>query len=109
MQGQEFKLAPPEVLELFERHVTATEKLMFEQGVESPVFAQRLATLKQFPIFYTPTPMNEPPPPPMGAELGGVPEQKSTPTEAMESPPFQPGQTPPTGEGIAQPQPQLRP
>lgn len=95
MQGQEFKLSPPEIKELFERHVTATEKLMFEQATESPTFAARLANLRQFPMFYTPTPTNEVPPEKqaqMGQELGGVPEQNSTPTEGMESPPFQSGQ-----------------
>ena len=111
MQGQEFKLAPDEVKILFERHVTATEKLMFEQATESPTFAARLQNLRQFPMFYTPTPMNEPPPqigmdgeelPP--EELGGVPEQKSTPMEEMESPPFNQGQGAPEGEGVAQEQ-----
>lgn len=105
MQGQEFKLAPPEVKELFERHVTATEKLMFEQAVESPTFAARLSNLRQFPMFFTPTPTNEPPPPPMGMlpELGGVPEQNSAPTEEMEPPPFNlPGQPPGGGQGVPQ-------
>jgi len=92
MQSQEFKQAPPEIMELFERHVTATEKLMYEQATESQTFAARLTNLKQFPMFYTPTPTNEPPPMPMGMdqqqELGGVPEQLSAPTEDMEPPPF---------------------
>jgi hypothetical protein len=91
MQGQEFKLAPPEVQELFERHMTATEKLMFEQASESQTFAARLANLRQFPMFYTATPTNEPKqvmPPMEGEELGGVPDINSVPTEEMETPPF---------------------
>lgn len=110
MQGREFKLAPDDVKELFERHVTATEKLMFEQATESPTFAQRLTNLRQFPIFYTPTPTNEPPP--MigmeGEELGGVPEQTSVPMENMEAPPFDQGEMPPD-EGIVEPETQLSP
>lgn len=98
MQGQEFKLAPQEVHDLFERHVTATEKLMFEQARESQTFAARLANLRQFPMFYTPTPSNEPQQiegmPPEEEELGGVPEQNSAPTEEMESPPFNQGEEP---------------
>jgi hypothetical protein len=109
MQGREFKLAPDEVKELFERHVTATEKLMFEQATESPTFAQRLTNLRQFPIFYTPTPTNEPPP--MmgmeGEELGGVPEQTSAPMENMDAPPF--NEIPSVDEGIVEPETQLSP
>ncbi len=109
MQGQEFKMAPPEVMELFERHVTATEKLMYEQAVESPTFAARLTQLRQFPMFFTPTPTNEPPPMPMGMEqqLGGVPEQNSAPTEGMEPPPFNPAGEPASPEGMPQENPQL--
>jgi hypothetical protein len=111
MQGREFKLAPDDVKELFERHVTATEKLMFEQATESPTFAQRLTNLRQFPIFYTPTPTNEPPPQ-IGMdgeeEFGGVPEQTSASMENMESPPFdENGQQPPSDEGIVEQEAQL--
>jgi hypothetical protein len=62
MQTLDFKQSPPEVQELFFRHVAATEKLMFEQGAENPMFIQRLEELKQFPMFYTPKPVNELPP-----------------------------------------------
>ena len=61
MQSQEYKLAPVEIKELFERHMTATEKLMFDQAAESPTFASRLAGLRQFPMFYSPVPNNEAP------------------------------------------------
>lgn len=99
MQGQEFKLAPPEVQELFERHMTATEKLMFEQASESQTFAARLANLRQFPMFYTATPTNElkqimPPVDGQGEELGGVPDVNSVPTEDMETPPFNEAEAP---------------
>jgi hypothetical protein len=61
LQGREYKLAPPEIKELFERHVTATEKLMFDQAAESPVFASRLQGLRQFPVFFSPVPNNDTP------------------------------------------------
>ncbi len=63
MQTLDFKHSPPEIQDLFIRHVTATEKLMFEQAAESPPFEKRLDSLRQFPMFYTPVPVNEPPPP----------------------------------------------
>lgn len=95
MQGQEFKMSPDHIKELFERHVTATEKLMFEQASESPTFAARLANLRQFPMFFAAAPVNEPPPMPMGEpELGGVPEENSAPNGNMESPPFPQGESP---------------
>lgn len=59
LQSQEYKLAPPRIKQLFELHVTATEKLMFEQAAESETFAARLAQLRQFPIFFSPSPNNE--------------------------------------------------
>jgi hypothetical protein len=59
LQSQEFKLAPPKIKMLFEMHMTATEKLMFEQGAESETFAARLSQLKQFPIFFSPAPNNQ--------------------------------------------------
>ena len=65
MQTLDFKHSPPEVQDLFIRHVTATEKLMFEQAQESPVFAEKMASLRQFPMFYTPIPIEE----------GGLPPQ----------------------------------
>ena len=59
IQSQEYKLAPEEIKELFERHITATEKLMFDQASESPVFASRLQGLRQFPMLYSPQPLND--------------------------------------------------
>lgn len=61
MQSREFKMSPPEVRDLFERHVTATEKLMYEQAADSESFAMRLAALKQFPLFFSAIPTNAPP------------------------------------------------
>lgn len=68
MQTMDFKQSPPEVQEIFIGHVAATEKLMFEQASENPLFGQRLEQLRQFPMFYTPKPVNEPIPQPMGLE-----------------------------------------
>lgn len=59
LQSQEYKVAPENIKMLFEMHVTATEKLMFEQAAESETFAARMAQLKQFPIFFSPSPNNE--------------------------------------------------
>lgn len=59
LQTQEYKLAPPDVKMLFEKHMTATEKLMFEQMVEDPSFASRVQGLRQFPLFFSPLPMND--------------------------------------------------
>lgn len=72
MQTLDFKQSPEEVQQLFIGHVAATEKLMFEQAAENPTFAQKLEALRQFPMFYTPKPVNEPIPGPMGVE-GEVP------------------------------------
>lgn len=88
MQTLDFKQSPDEVKDLFIAHVAATEKLMFEQAAENPNFGARLENLRQFPMFYTAKPVNEPveppidavPPemPPMDAPLSpetGIPEQ----------------------------------
>jgi hypothetical protein len=78
MQTMDFKQSPLEVQELFIGHVAATEKLMFEQAAENPMFGERLGQLRQFPMFYTPKPVNEPVPQPpmeMEQEQGAPPEQ----------------------------------
>lgn len=71
MQTLDFKQSPQQVQELFEGHVAATEKLMFEQAAENPLFGERLGQLRQFPMFYTAKPVNEPVPQPgdMGPPL----------------------------------------
>lgn len=72
MQTLDFKQSPLEVQELFVGHVAATEKLMFEQAAENPLFGDRLGQLRQFPMFYTPKPVNEPiPQPDSGFEENG--------------------------------------
>ena len=70
MQTLDFKQSPLEVQDLFIGHVAATEKLMFEQAAENPLFGDRLGQLRQFPMFYTPKPVNEPVPPPEGGFEG---------------------------------------
>lgn len=62
MQTLDFKHSPPEIQDLFIAHISLTEKLMFEQAAENPSFGEKLGTLRQFPMFYTPKPVNEPPP-----------------------------------------------
>jgi len=70
-----------EVQEIFIGHVAATEKLMFEQASENPLFGDRLGTLRQFPMFYTPKPVNEPIPQPTGLEEEGLPPEQPMPPE----------------------------
>lgn len=78
MQTSDFKHSPDEIKELFVNHVTMTEKLMYEQAAESPSFAARLEALRQFPMFYTPAPVNEPPPAPV-PEMGMLPPPEMPP------------------------------
>lgn len=79
MQTLDFKQSPIEIQDIFIGHVAATEKLMFEQAAENPLFGQRLDQLRQFPMFYTPKPVNEPIP--MGVESEGL----ALPTETVPS------------------------
>lgn len=58
LQSREFKTAPKEIQLIFEMHMTATEKLMYEQAAESDSFASRLASLRQFPLYFSPFPTN---------------------------------------------------
>ena len=88
MQTMDFKYSSEEVKEAMIGHVAATEKLMFEQAGENPMFGQRLEQLRQFPLFYTPKPVNEPIPQPdngMGMEQPieemPMPEQAPNPQE----------------------------
>lgn len=83
MQTMDFKQSPPEVQELFIGHVAATEKLMFEQAAENPIFGQKLEMLRQFPMFYTPKPVNEPIPQPMGLEGEAGTGEPTPPVESM--------------------------
>lgn len=86
MQTMDFKQSPPEVRELFEGHVALTEKLMFEQAAENPLFGDRLGQLKQFPMFYTPKPVNEPIPQPMdgmGMEGQPIPQEEEQAPEMI--------------------------
>lgn len=86
MQTMDFKQSPPEVQDLFIGHVAATEKLMFEQAAENPLFGDRLGQLRQFPMFYTPKPVNEPVPQPMGLEQGIEPAPQSMPENMINEP-----------------------
>lgn len=79
MQTLDFKQSPIEVQDAFIGHVAATEKLMFEQAAENPIFGQRLEQLRQFPMFYTPRPVNEPIPLPPG----GMPETEPAEEEPV--------------------------
>lgn len=85
MQTLDFKQSPPEVQDLFIGHIAATEKLMFEQAAENPVFSQRLEQLRQFPIIYTPKPVNEPIPQlPLNEEMAPeaeIPNQSEEPLQ----------------------------
>jgi hypothetical protein len=85
MQTLDFKQSPLEVQDLFVGHVAATEKLMYEQAAENPMFAQRLEQLRQFPMFYTPKPVNEAAP--MPEESMEAPIDNGPPPSPEEAPP----------------------
>ena len=79
MQTLDFKQSPIEIQDIFIGHVAATEKLMFEQAAENPTFAMKLESLRQFPMFYTAKPVNEPMMPPMEGSVS----PEATPTEQL--------------------------
>lgn len=83
MQTLDFKQSPIEVQDIFMGHVAATEKLMFEQAAENPLFGDRLGQLRQFPMLYTPKPVNEPIPQP-GSELEEMGDMGAEPMPSEE-------------------------
>lgn len=83
MQTLDFKQSGPEVKEFFIGHLAATEKLMFEQAAENPTFGEKLAMLRQFPLIYTPKPVNEPIP--QEAPLEAMPPEMAPPNLPAES------------------------
>ncbi len=92
MQTLDFKQSPIEVQDMFIGHVAATEKLMFEQAAENPLFGDRLGQLRQFPMFYTPKPVNESVPQPdsgfeenVGVDVQAPPQpiEESIPDEML--------------------------
>lgn len=87
MQTGDFKQSPDEVKDIFIGHVAATEKLMFEQAAENPIFGKKLETLRQFPMFYTPRPVNEPipQPPPGEMPMEAVPTEEAPIPEPLEA------------------------
>jgi hypothetical protein len=82
MQTLDFKQSPIEIQDMFIGHVAATEKLMFEQAAENPLFGDRLGQLRQFPMFYTPKPVNEPIPQP----TSGSQDVSAQPEPPLEEP-----------------------
>ena len=85
MQTGDFKHSDDAIKDIFIGHVAATEKLMFEQAAENPIFGQKLEALRQFPMFYTPRPVNEPiPQPPEGMPM------EAAPSESPEAPMAEP-------------------
>jgi len=94
MQDYAFKTkANPEVQQAFKDHLLATEFLMMEQAQKSPLFAQGLQTLVQFPIYMTPPPL-----PPMvdpSQPLDGAlppPQEGFPPEQGMGGEPMPPTQ-----------------
>lgn len=77
-QMQEFRFkykTSPAIQERFKDHVTAHEMLMVEQAKRSPGFAEQLAQLTMFPMFFVPpAPPAMPPEMPMPAEAQPVSE-----------------------------------
>jgi hypothetical protein len=86
MQTMDFKQSSPEVQQLFIGHVAATEKLMFEQASENPLFGDRIGQLGQFPMFYMPKPVNESIPQPSEMQQG---ETEEAPQDVPDNEPAQ--------------------
>lgn len=64
IQNRSFKtMTPKPIQEMFEKHILATEYLMFEKAKNNPSFANLVAALPLWPIFFT-IPQAAPPPPP---------------------------------------------
>ena len=81
MQTMDFKQSPDEIKQVFIGHVAATEKLMFEQAAENLIFGQKLDQLRQFPMFYTPKPVNEIPPQMMQGQATELPPTGEQPIQ----------------------------
>ena len=80
---------PDDIKRRMEDHILATEYLMEQKAAINPMFAQILATLPGYPVFWTPTPQQEAAPQggpaqelPLGAaDMGGMAPQEGVPPE----------------------------
>lgn len=81
MQTLDFKHSPENIKEAFIKHLAATEKLMIEVASESETFEARLDGLRQFPMLYTPVPVNEIAGLP--APINGLPAMEQPPIEEL--------------------------
>lgn len=70
LQTLDYKESPKHVKELFEHHVTGTEKLMVKMASNSETFALRVSNLSQFPLFYQ-------------ALADGIDEERLNPVEEL--------------------------
>lgn len=82
LQSLDWKHSDERIKEALIYHMEATEKLMFEMAKEdiTGAFKARLSTLPQFPLMYTPEPVNMPQPIQAQGEGGGetlVPEEEA--------------------------------
>lgn len=91
LQGYNFKTdTPKKTRENFIDHIRAHERLMLDRAKLNPIFAERLAALKQFPLIFKEAII---PAQPLPGELPGVPPQG-----LQEQQPPQPNQPPPISE-----------
>jgi len=81
---------PEDIKRRMEDHILATEYLMEEKASINPAFAQLLASLPGYPVFWTPTPQQDTAAPqggpaqeipPGAADLGGMAPQEGLPPE----------------------------
>jgi hypothetical protein len=104
MQDPAFKSSatPESVREALKDHMLATEMLMIEAAQRSPMMAQQLQALSQFPIFYVlpPPPQPEPPMPPEGQPPMGdeqmMAQTQQPPLSAVQGDMGPPDQLPPS-------------
>lgn len=61
---------PGPIQEAFKQHIMTTESLMWEKGKKNPLFLQQLASLPNYPMFFTP---DMPVPNQMPGEEGAMP------------------------------------
>jgi hypothetical protein len=92
LNSPQISTVPEDAMQALEDHVLATEMLMEEKAGINAAFAQQLATLKQFPCFWVPTPQpakqSAPQPQQDPAAMGGInPMFPMEPQPAMEQAP----------------------
>jgi len=94
MQGAAFTKATAARQEMLKDHIMAHEMLMMEKAKISPSFAQKIQSLQDFPLLFTP-----PPPPPV---MPNSPMPDGAPQQEQQIPPGNAGIAPLEGQGLEQ-------